>query len=177
MSEATLDSTVSIISHGGIGDLPTIVANPGGLLRAFRRRDARRGDSRIAKAPPAHIADPWPCDYDPPTFPFAAGKWPEAMRRVWALWTEAWDEVSEGMEFESAALLWRCYDTMRAAGVEFDPAFVRSFAAWRERAAMGKDDAHDQNLGRCNAGDDLASGKENFIDHERRDEATWKGAQ
>jgi hypothetical protein len=123
------------------------------LLRAYRRRDARRSDRRDRPAP-EHYRDPWPCLYDPPQFPHDPGQWPDALRRAWRLWCEAWDDVAADLELESAALLWQCYHAMTAAGVTFDPRFVRAFERWQHRAQRefegDRDDDPDEDIS-CDA--------------------------
>ncbi|MEM6852830.1 MAG: hypothetical protein AAF593_00290 [Planctomycetota bacterium] len=106
------------------------------------RRAVRRGD-RQGRPRVYHPPEPWPCDFDPPAFPYPPGQWPEALRRAWRLWAEAWDDTAAGMELESAGLLWAAYDLMRTAGVEFDPRFSEAFEAWRERAAGTEDEPPD----------------------------------
>lgn len=108
-------------------------------LQDLRRQAARRGD----RPAPRHLPDPWPINFDPPAFPHPPGRWPDVLRRAWALWVSLWDDLAEDMIDESAAPLWGLYDALTRYGVAFDPRFAEAFGAWRERAAREHDDPQD----------------------------------
>lgn len=125
-------------------------------LRELRHRDAKLGDKRDRPAPRHHV-DPWPCNFDPPAFPHPPGRWPDSLRRAWALWVSLWDDFAEDLIDESAGPLWGLYDALRRYGVAFDPRFAEAFTAWREAAARFDDDAHDVNLCRDQTADDCGT--------------------
>lgn len=104
------------------------------LLRDLRGQAGQRSLNRLRLSPPAFIPPPWPIDFDPPAFPCKPGRMSSELRALWYAWMEAWDDVAEGMELESAATLWGLYDQLIAEGVAFDPRFIQSFDAWRHNA-------------------------------------------
>ena len=150
MPKAIDQGTVSLPIGQEITQPQPFRFNPDAILRAYRRRDARRSDRRDRTATTVHAGEPWPVLYDPPSFPYLPGHWPDALRRAWQLWIEAWDDVAADMELESAGLLWQCYNAMTAAGVIFDPRFVLAFESWRHRAELefegDRDDDPDEDV-------------------------------